>query len=91
VSMRSVTSPKTEEEQRKFTELLQAVMIRHKHIVPTMAQGIYEVKRALGTHNSYLIDECMFLQDFLERFYLGRLGIRVILGKFVLHCFPSLP
>ena len=75
VSIRSVAQPKTEQDQKKFTEILQALMIRHKYIVPTMAQGMYEVKRALGTNNAYLVDECMFLQDFLEKFYLGRLGI----------------
>lgn len=97
-SIRSIRQPRNEESLAIFSKVIVDMLARHKHVVPTMAQGVLELKKYLifgvGSRNLSgcvptaaqhqfiveMIDGCPFLQDFLEKLYLGRLGIRVLLA-----------
>jgi len=62
----------------RFTKLLQTIKHRHDPVVTTMAMGINEYKRQkqrLQIDNS--------IQSFLDRFYMSRIGIRMLIGQHV--------
>eukprot|EP01136_Pigoraptor_vietnamica_P044353 Opistho-1_new@20993 len=61
-----------------FTKLIKNVLKRHAPVVTTMAQGIIELKQTLGTT---AIDPSV--QYFLDRFYMSRIGIRMLIGQHV--------
>ena len=52
-----------------FTEPLENIYERHTHVVPTLAQGVVAMKAELGTSGDSVLNECPFLQDFLNRFH----------------------
>lgn len=55
---------------------IEKVKKRHDPVVTTIAQGILEYKEHL---NSPIIDT--EVQRFLDRFYMSRIGIRMLIGK----------
>ncbi|KAM8795197.1 pyruvate dehydrogenase kinase, isozyme 2 [Eudromia elegans] len=64
----------------QFTDALVTIRNRHNDVVPTMAQGVIEYKEAYGddpvsNHN---------IQYFLDRFYLSRISIRMLLNQHTL-------
>jgi pyruvate dehydrogenase kinase 2/3/4 len=63
---------------RDFTRLIEAIKRRHDPVVTTIAWGIVEWKRS---HNKRVINSD--IQDFLDRFYLSRIGIRVLIGQHI--------
>lgn len=74
----SSREPQNAEDNRQFTELLKEVLGRHSNVVPTMAQGVLQIK----SQNTG-IDACPFLQDFLDRFYMSRIGIRMLIAQHI--------
>lgn len=60
----------------EFVKTIERVKRRHDPVVTTIAQGILEYKEHL---NSPLIDT--EVQRFLDRFYMSRIGIRMLIGK----------
>uniref|UniRef100_A0A1D1Z7Z4 Protein-serine/threonine kinase n=1 Tax=Anthurium amnicola TaxID=1678845 RepID=A0A1D1Z7Z4_9ARAE len=69
----------------KFTKLIEAIKRRHDPVVTTMAQGINEYKQH---KKSVIIDTD--IQSFLDRFYMSRIGIRILIGQHVaLNRLPS--
>jgi len=70
--------PELVDYNRRFTKLLQEIKHRHDPVVTTMAMGINEYKRQkqrLQIDNS--------IQSFLDRFYMSRIGIRMLIGQHV--------
>ncbi|KAI8380623.1 mitochondrial pyruvate dehydrogenase [Choanephora cucurbitarum] len=61
-----------------FVKTIERVKHRHNPVVTTVAQGILEYKEHL---NSPLIDT--EVQQFLDRFYLSRIGIRMLIGQHI--------
>uniref|UniRef100_A0A8C5TW22 Protein-serine/threonine kinase n=1 Tax=Malurus cyaneus samueli TaxID=2593467 RepID=A0A8C5TW22_9PASS len=64
----------------RFTNALVTIRNRHNDVVPTMAQGVIEYKEAYGddpvsNHN---------IQYFLDRFYLSRISIRMLINQHTL-------
>lgn len=61
----------------RFTAALVTIRNRHNDVVPTMAQGVLEYKEAYGddpvTNQN--------IQYFLDRFYLSRISIRMLLNQ----------
>uniref|UniRef100_A0A2S2QAN4 Protein-serine/threonine kinase n=1 Tax=Sipha flava TaxID=143950 RepID=A0A2S2QAN4_9HEMI len=70
----------TEETLTKFCEILVKIRNRHSDVVQTMAQGVMELKDSheidLHTENS--------IQYFLDRFYMSRIGIRMLINQHTL-------
>ncbi|CAO3632825.1 unnamed protein product [Cunninghamella echinulata] len=59
-----------------FVKTVEGIKTRHDPVVTTMAQGILEYKEKL---QSDLIDTDV--QQFLDRFYMSRIGIRMLIGQ----------
>ncbi len=68
--------PRTVEDDRRFSELVARIKYRHRNQVQVMARGIQEFLRRNPV--SQLDEEA--LHQFLDRFYMSRIGIRVLLG-----------
>jgi len=66
-----------------FTERLDQIQRRHLTVVETMAQGLMEMKQAAAAKHSSLYDVEGRIQYFLDRFYLMRISIRLLIHQ---HC-----
>lgn len=79
-------------DERKFTDLINQVKMRHNDVMPTMAMGIQELKEDLGRKVG--LNELPEIHSFLDRFYMSRIGIRMLIGMFsilvVMACFACL-
>ncbi|EUC39025.1 hypothetical protein COCCADRAFT_21753 [Bipolaris zeicola 26-R-13] len=62
----------------KFAETLEKIKRRHDSVVTTVAQGILEWKRKRQRMH---IDHN--IQAFLDRFYMSRIGIRMLIGQHI--------
>ncbi|ROW12926.1 hypothetical protein VPNG_04643 [Cytospora leucostoma] len=63
---------------QKFAQTLHKIKRRHDGVVTTMAQGILEYKRK---RQRMQIDGT--IQSFLDRFYMSRIGIRMLIGQHI--------
>merc|ERR1712000_46832 len=66
------------EYNRKFARTLEMIKRRHDPVVTTVAQGINEWKRK---QQRMQIDSS--IQSFLDRFYMSRIGIRMLIGQHI--------
>ncbi|XP_066487408.1 pyruvate dehydrogenase kinase, isozyme 2 isoform X1 [Tiliqua scincoides] len=64
----------------KFTNALVTIRNRHNDVVPTMAQGVIEYKEAYGDDPV----SNQNIQYFLDRFYLSRISIRMLINQHTL-------
>lgn len=62
----------------KFAQVLERIKRRHDSVVTTVAQGILEYKRK---RQRMQIDHN--IQAFLDRFYMSRIGIRMLIGQHI--------
>ncbi|KAI9230168.1 MAG: mitochondrial pyruvate dehydrogenase [Piptocephalis tieghemiana] len=83
-----VSLPSTVQEgNERLVRAITAIKTRHDAVVTTMAQGIQEYKEARQTPQ---IDGQV--QGFLDRFYMSRIGIRMLIGQHIaLHQGNMLP
>ena len=75
-----------QEYNQKFSACLSAIKTRHDPVVSTIALGIIELKNIWKKtshpfHNNEALP--LELQSFLDRFYLSRIGIRMLIGQHV--------
>ncbi|KAK4179970.1 putative pyruvate dehydrogenase kinase [Triangularia setosa] len=63
---------------KRFAQTLHRIKRRHDSVVTTMAQGILEWKRK---RQRMQIDNN--IQSFLDRFYMSRIGIRMLIGQHI--------
>ncbi|KAK7948212.1 mitochondrial branched-chain alpha-ketoacid dehydrogenase kinase-domain-containing protein [Apiospora aurea] len=63
---------------QRFSQTLNKIKRRHDGVVTTMAQGILEYKRK---RQRMQIDNN--IQSFLDRFYMSRIGIRMLIGQHI--------
>jgi len=63
---------------KQFSETLHTIKRRHDGVVTTVAQGILEYKRK---RQRMQIDNN--IQSFLDRFYMSRIGIRMLIGQHI--------
>lgn len=68
--------PRSVEDDRRFSELVKRIKNRHRNQVVVMALGIQEYLRR---HPPSGLDEDA-VRQFLDGFYMSRIGIRVLLG-----------
>ncbi|WFD00480.1 [pyruvate dehydrogenase (acetyl-transferring)] kinase [Malassezia yamatoensis] len=61
-----------------FTRCLERIKRRHDATVTTVAQGVLEYKRAKKS-SAHQAD----VQTFLDRFYMSRIGIRMLIGQHI--------
>ncbi len=68
--------PETIQDEQRFTETIENIKQRHNNVVSIMARGIQELRQAQGT------DELNpQIRQFLDRFYMSRIGIRMLIGQ----------
>eukprot|EP00124_Ichthyophonus_hoferi_P001408 Ihof_evm11s72 gene=Ihof_evmTU11s72 len=67
-----------EEYVQKFTAVVANILTRHASVVTSIAQGILELKRQNGPY--FLVRP---IQYFLDRLYMSRIGIRMLIGQHV--------
>ncbi len=69
---------KTAEDEREFARLMSRVKERHANVAASIGRGIRELQESLGRN-----DPLFELQEDLDRFYLARIGIRMIVGQYL--------
>lgn len=62
-----------------FTKALVKIKKRHDPVVTTVAQGIFELKKSNPSNKQ--VERT--IQTFLDRFYMSRIGIRVLIGQHI--------
>lgn len=70
--------PELKDYNDRFAKTLQQIKRRHDSVVTTVAQGILEWKRK---RQRLQIDSTV--QSFLDRFYMSRIGIRMLIGQHI--------
>ncbi|KAH8705971.1 pyruvate dehydrogenase kinase [Talaromyces proteolyticus] len=70
--------PEIDDFNQRFGQTLKQIKRRHDGVVTTVAQGILEYKRK---RQRLQIDSS--IQAFLDRFYMSRIGIRMLIGQHI--------
>ncbi|KIK62453.1 hypothetical protein GYMLUDRAFT_41901 [Collybiopsis luxurians FD-317 M1] len=70
--------PEVRDYNSRFTKMLEIIKTRHDPTVTTVAQGVLEWKRSQRARNIGLD-----MQQWLDRFYLSRIGIRFLIGQHI--------
>lgn len=73
----------------EFTNMLHQIKKRHNDVVPMMALGIRELKKDLGSQMGR--DDVPEIHQFLDRFYMSRIGVRMLTGQHVALHLPQPP
>lgn len=73
-------------DEKEFTEIIKAIKVRHNNVVPTMALGVQQLKKGMDPRIVY--EDLDDIQQFLDRFYMSRIGIRMLIGKFITFYLP---
>ena len=70
--------PNVEELNKQLVDVLEIIKKRHDPVLPTMSMGITQWKEQ---HHKHIITQD--IQEFLDRFYLSRIGIRFLIGQHI--------
>ncbi|KAD5507951.1 hypothetical protein E3N88_15654 [Mikania micrantha] len=87
--LRSFPDIKDKNDEQDFTKMINLIKVRHNNVVPTMALGVQQLKKDLDPKL-----DCKDLDDihqFLDRFYMSRIGIRMLIGQHVAMHDPNPP
>lgn len=79
--LRSFPEVRDAETELKFTSLLKAIYSRHRNVVPVMAMGVAELKQELSANVG--LGDLPEIHQFLDGFYLSRIGIRILIGQHI--------
>lgn len=85
--LRSFPDIKDENDERDFTQMIKAIKVRHNNVVPMMALGVQQLKK--GINPKIIYEDHDEIHHFLDRFYMSRIGIRMLIGKFFSYCDPQ--
>eukprot|EP00899_Mesostigma_viride_P012908 jgi/Mesvir1/21618/Mv04041-RA.1 len=78
--LRNFPPIKDSADERAFTRLIQVIKDRHRDVVPTLAIGVAQLKAELSRKSiTHLPD----VHHFLDKFYMSRIGIRMLIGQHV--------
>jgi pyruvate dehydrogenase kinase 2/3/4 len=77
--IRSFPEVKNQEDELAFTQMIKMIKVRHTNVVPAVALGVQQLKKDLGGPKAFPpgIHE---IHQFLDRFYMSRIGIRMLIG-----------
>ncbi|XP_031485348.1 pyruvate dehydrogenase (acetyl-transferring) kinase, mitochondrial [Nymphaea colorata] len=79
--LRSFPEIKDSKDELAFTQMINKIKVRHNNVVPAMAMGIKQLKNDLG--RKVEPGDLPEIHQFLDRFYLSRIGIRMLIGQHV--------
>ncbi|KAJ3226667.1 hypothetical protein HK099_004411 [Clydaea vesicula] len=73
------------EYNQNFSKLLEKIKNRHDPVVSTIAQGVVDIKNVWKKSKKFSSTQQLPLeiQSFLDRFYMSRIGIRMLIGQHV--------
>jgi pyruvate dehydrogenase kinase 2/3/4 len=76
--------PELSSDGARYVRTIDSIKRRHSSVVPLMATGVLELKQLIGADAL-----STKIQDFLDRFFMSRIGIRMLIGQHVsLHDAP---
>lgn len=87
-------------DEADFARLVEGVYERHAAVLVQMARGAFELRRRLrnegeggggGKRGRVSFDRLKGPHEFLDRFYVSRIGIRVLIGQYLSLRQPPLP
>ncbi|KAL9672521.1 hypothetical protein QQ045_028772 [Rhodiola kirilowii] len=87
--LRSFPDIKTSEDEKDFTQLIKMIRMRHNNVVPTLALGVQQLKQDMFLKTG--IKDLEEIHQFLNRFYMSRIGIRMLIGQHVALHDPDPP
>lgn len=76
--LRSFPDIKDSSDELAFTQMIKMIKVRHNNVVPAMALGVQQLKKDLNT--SVIRKDLEEIHQFLDRFYMSRIGIRMLIG-----------
>ncbi|XP_064934788.1 pyruvate dehydrogenase (acetyl-transferring) kinase, mitochondrial isoform X1 [Musa acuminata AAA Group] len=79
--LRSFPKIKDPHDELSFTQLIKMIKLRHNNVVPAMALGVQQLKRDMN--RKLVPKELEEIHQFLDRFYMSRIGIRMLIGQHV--------
>ncbi|KAJ4836007.1 hypothetical protein Tsubulata_033308 [Turnera subulata] len=79
--MRSFPEIKDANDEKEFTQMIKAIKVRHNNVVPMMALGVQQLKKSLDPN--IVNEDLVEIHQFLDRFYMSRIGIRMLIGQHV--------
>ncbi|KAL9253880.1 [Pyruvate dehydrogenase (acetyl-transferring)] kinase, mitochondrial-like protein [Drosera capensis] len=79
--LRSFPEIKNKNDELDFTQMIKMIKVRHNNVVPMMALGVQQLKKTMDTRILY--EDLDDIQQFLDRFYMSRIGIRMLIGQHV--------
>ncbi|CAG9463186.1 unnamed protein product [Pedinophyceae sp. YPF-701] len=88
-TLRASPPVRTTEDERRFTDTIRAIYEKHAGVVPMMAMGVSELRRELSQQVS--LRDVPEIHQFLDGFYLSRIGIRMLIGQHIALHEPPRP
>eukprot|EP00980_Cylindrotheca_fusiformis_P006331 scaffold1356_cov123-Cylindrotheca_fusiformis.AAC.12 len=76
----------TAEQEERFSRLVESIYERHSSVLVQMARGAYEFRNHVAKEKGNERDTFAKMEEthaFLDRFYLCRIGIRVLIGQYL--------
>ena len=77
--IRSFPEVKDSSDEVGFTKTINMIKVRHNNVVPMMALGVQQLKNDINP-KAQKLDE---IHQFLDRFYMSRIGIRMLIGSLI--------
>jgi pyruvate dehydrogenase kinase 2/3/4 len=75
--------------EETFTGLIRRIMARHNNVVPMIARGVHELRAELDATGGADLRALPEIHQFLDGFYMSRIGVRMLIGQHVaLHAPP---
>lgn len=71
------------EQENAFARVIENIYERHSTVLIQMARGAYEFRNAVRQEKGREFELEEGTHDFLDRFYLCRIGIRVLIGQYL--------
>ncbi|KAK6930358.1 Branched-chain alpha-ketoacid dehydrogenase kinase/Pyruvate dehydrogenase kinase, N-terminal, partial [Dillenia turbinata] len=72
---------KDKNDELEFKQMIKMIKVRHNNVVPKMALGVQQLKKTMGTNIVY--GDMPEIHQFLDLFYMSRIGIRMLIGQHV--------
>ena len=84
-SLRRLPVPKTMAPETEFCKKLDELMVEHNQVQALVARGLQELHvRRRGAQDSGAMDAHFDFGEFLDRFYLSRVGMRLLSGQHIM-------
>jgi len=85
VEIRRSQQPVDLESEEEFHRLLHKIYERHAPTLVTMARGVHELRTHLRKAHGDDVEfgELVELHAFLDKFYMSRIGIRILIGQYL--------